>query len=356
MIAPYGTTYERDHDGRLARVIDRAGYVWATLAWDGDRLVRLEVPGAIVDGARIEDPLLGEAHRITSGDATTTMTALDWAAPAQIPTVAAPGRLVAGAGGAILNVIALLAADSGIDPLRYAGRYPTSALFRALARSFRTTATEDDFTAHLSERLGERLGAAGEPIPVDFVPAPLERLGNPHGFLELRVGLERAVIDRVSYEPGGSPARLVELRAELWFGDQVYARVAAFDVHGELLDGPLPLPRCTSEVVGQQFPPALAGALAELVAQAVPAPLAADARRWLATRPVRWADLGARAARAEPDGLAVHAALWQTVGPLGLGRLALALAEALAPVVTTALVAEIEREVDLFTRSPGTGA
>ncbi|MBA3391442.1 MAG: hypothetical protein H0T89_02305, partial [Deltaproteobacteria bacterium] len=72
--------------------------------------------------------------------------------------------------------------------------------------------------------------------------------------------------------------------------------------------------------------------------------------------PVRWADLGARAARAEPDGLVVHAALWQTVGPLGLGRLALALAEALAPVVTTALVAEIEREVDQMTRSSGSGA
>nr|MBA3392284.1 hypothetical protein [Deltaproteobacteria bacterium] len=291
MIAPYGTTYERDDGNRLVRVIDRAGYVWATLSWDGDRLVRLEVPGAIVDGARIDDPLLGEAHRIIGAgakpanagergpDATTTMTALDWAAPAQIPTVAAPGRLVAGAGAAILNVIALLAHDAGIPALRYAGRYPTSALFRALARSFRTTATEDDFTAHLAERLG----GAGDPIPVDFVPAPLERLGNPHGFLELRVGLERAVIDRVSYEPGGSPARLVDLRAELWFGDQVYARVAAFDVHGELLDGPLPIPRCTSEVVGQQFPPALAGALAELVAQAVPAPIAADARRWLAT-------------------------------------------------------------------------
>jgi hypothetical protein len=97
----------------------------------------------------------------------------------------------------------------------------------------------------------------------------------------------------------------------------------------------------TSDVIGVPFPPALAEALAELVAEAVPAPLAADARRWLTTHPIRWADLGARAAATTADGFAVHAALWQRIGPLGLGRLALALAEALAPVVTTAVVAEI---------------
>jgi hypothetical protein len=37
----------------------------------------------------------------------------------------------------------------------------------------------------------------------------------------------------------------------------------------------------------------------------------------------------------------VHAALWERIGPLGLGRLALALAEALAPVATAAIVAAV---------------
>jgi hypothetical protein len=56
---------------------------------------------------------------------------------------------------------------------------------------------------------------------------------------------------------------------------------------------------------------------------------------------VCWADLGARAARELPGngaGFVVHAALWDRIAPLGLGRLALALAEALAPVVAAAVV------------------
>ncbi|MDQ3371080.1 MAG: hypothetical protein M3680_37150, partial [Myxococcota bacterium] len=265
--AAFGTTYELA-DGRLARIVDRTGHVWATLTWNGDQLARLEVPGAVVDGAVISDPLLGGAHAITSGDHTTTMTALDWLRPAEIPTVGAPGRLAPGAGGAILNVIALLAARAKIPALRYAGRYPTTALFHALARSFRTAAFEDAFTASLTDRLAARVLP---PIPIDFSPAPFERLAHPHGFVELRGSLERAVLDRTSYERAGSPARLTDDRADLWFGDRLYAHVATFAPDGALLEGPHPIPRCTSDVIGQEFPAALAGALAELVADAVPA-------------------------------------------------------------------------------------
>jgi hypothetical protein len=96
-------------------------------------------------------------------------------------------------------------------------------------------------------------------------------------------------------------------------------------------------------VIGREFPPALRGALAELGAEAVPAPLAADAHALCAAQALRWADLGARAAREAPDGFAVHAALWDRIAPLGLGRLALALAEALAPAVTAAVVRRAAR-------------
>jgi len=94
-------------------------------------------------------------------------------------------------------------------------------------------------------------------------------------------------------------------------------------------------------VLGAEFPPPLALALAELVAEAVPAPLAADVRAWLVARPIRWADLGARTAQVRSGELCVHAALWERIGPLGLGRLALALAEALAPVATSAVIAAV---------------
>jgi len=337
----YNTTYE-ELAGRLVRVIDRTGQVWATLAWNGDRLARLEVPGATLLGARIEHPLLGEVQAIESR-AVTAMSVIDWARPTEIPAIAAPGRLSSGSGGAILNVIAVLAARAGVPALRYAGPYPTSALWRSLARSFRTTATEAAFTADAADRMLRR---SREPIAIDFAPAPHERIACAGGFVELRDALERAVIDGIAFEPDGSPARLADGRAEIWFGDAPYALVATFGGDGTLVDGPHPIPACTSDVIGKGFPAPLVAAIAELVADAVPAPLAADTRRWIATRPMHWADLGARAARATSGGLELHAAIWQRVGPLGLGRLALALAEALAPVVTVAVVTEISTETE----------
>lgn len=296
--------------GRLVRVVDRGGTTWAELAWDGDRLVRLAVPGAVVDGAVIDDPLLGPAHAIVAGDRTTAMSVIDWARPSEIPAIAAPGRLPPHAGGALLNVIAQLAAHAGVTALRYAGPYPTPALWRALARSFRTTATEDAFTRDAVARMARR---ARDPIAIDFAPAPHDRLAFARGHAELRGGIERVVIDGVAYEPGGSPARLAVhaagAEAQLWFGDVRYAQIASLGRDGapSAIEDP---PRCHADVIGRAFPPPLVTALAELIADAVPAPLAADARGWVAARTVRWADLGARAARlADDEALEVHAAL-----------------------------------------------
>lgn len=346
----HGTQYDLV-SGRLARITDRTGAYHAQLTWNdaADRLVRLAVDGAVVDGAICHHPLLGAAH--TVGD--TAMTALDWARPAEIPAIAAPGRLPLGAGAAILNTIALLARDAGVTALRYAGPYPTAALWRSLARSFRCDADEAAFTAGALDRA---VRVARDPIPIDFAPAPHERIAIPGGFVELRDRLERAVIDGVGYEPGGSPARLVDPtegsvprlavldadpaghHAEVWFGDACYARVATLAADGSVIDGPHPIPACASPVIGCAFPAALRDALAELVADAVPAPLAADARALCAAAGIAWADLGARAAAERPDGFAAHAALWDRIAPLGLARLALALAEALAPVVAAAVV------------------
>jgi hypothetical protein len=338
----HGTIYE-EAGGRLVRVIDRTGVVHAALTWSDpgdplDLLARLAVAGAVVHGAVIEHPLLGAAHAV--GD--TAMTALAWARPTEIPTIAAPGRLPPGAGGAILNTIAVLAQRAGVPALRYAGPYPTPALWRTLARSFRCDADEAAFTAGAVDRA---LRVARDPIAIDFVPAPNQRIAIAGGFVELRDHLERAVIDGITYEPGGSPARLIDAggdhHAEIWFGDAPYARVATLAPDGRLIAGPHAVPPCASPVIGRAFPLALRVAIAELVADAVPAPIATAARELCAAQALRWADLGARAAREAPDGLAVHAALWDRIAPLGLGRLALALAEALAPVVTRAVVQRV---------------
>ena len=329
----YDTIYE-PAAGRLTRVVDRTGVTWAALTWREDQLERLVMTHIVVDGAVVNHPLLGPAHIVGN----TAMSALDWARPGEIPVMAEPGRLPPGAGVAILNVIALLAQRAGISRLRYAGPYPTAALWTSLARSFRCAADEAAFTADAAERA---LRVARDPIAIDFVPAPHERIAIAGGHVELRDGLERVVLDGVSYQPDGSPARLVgdaaAWHAEIWFGDAPYARVATLTTDGQLV-ARAAIPPCTSAVVGRAFPEALRRAIAELVADAVVAPLAGAARALLTAQPLRWGDLGARAAREDADGFAVHAALWDRVAPLGLGRLALALAEALAPVVSLAIV------------------
>lgn len=335
----HGTVYEAQDD-RLVRVIDHTGAIHAELLWgpDSGQLIRLIVANATVDGRVITHPLLGDAHVVAG----TAMTALDWQYPTEIPAIAEPGRIPSGAGSAILNTIAILARRSGVQALRYAGPYPTPALWRTLARSFRTTASEGEFTVGGLDRA---LRVARDPIAIDFVPAPHERVAVAGGFVELRAHLERAVIAGIAYEPSDRAARLVAaaagsdaLACEIWFGDAPYARVATLAPDGALLDGPHPIPRCASPVLGREFPAPLRGAIAELVADAVPSPLADAARAFCATHPVRWADLGAHAAADAEEAFLVHAALWDRIAPLGLGRLALALAEALAPVVTQALV------------------
>ena len=322
----------------LERITDRTGFTWAELEWRDGALVRLAVPGATVAGVIVRDPLLGDAHAIACERSTTTMSAIDWARPREIPAIAAPDRLSPGSGGAILNVIAVLARRAGVASLRYAGPYPTHELWRTLARSFRTSAHEADFTDGAIDRM---IRIARDPMAIEFVPAPHDRVAVERGHVELRGAVERAVIDGVAYVCDGSPARLTDGRAELWFGDAPYARIATFADDGSIVEGPHAIPRCTSAVLAKPFPPALVVAIAELAAEVVAAPLAADVRAWLGSRSIRWDDVGACVARAERDAVVVHAAIWERVAPLGLGRLALALAEALAPVATRAVLDEV---------------
>ncbi|HUJ56932.1 MAG TPA: hypothetical protein VLX92_00410 [Kofleriaceae bacterium] len=296
----------------------------------------------VVRGDVVSHPLLGAAHVIEhAGRAITAISAIDWDCPATIPAIAAPGALPPGSGAALLNELARRAVAARIPALRYAGPYPTPALWRALARSFRTTGDEAAFTADV---LGRALRLARDELPIDFAPAPHQRIAFARGFCERRDGIERAVIDGVAYEPGGSPARLVDQRAaELWFGDACYARIAELGDEGLPRGEPAAPPALDDAVIGQGFPPALRAALAELVGDVVVMPLADDARALVAASPIAWADLGARAARSRGDGFEIHGALWRCIAPLGMARLALAIAEALAPVVTGAIIARVQR-------------
>ena len=263
------------------------------------------------------------------------MSAVDLESPTELPIIAEPAKLPPGAGAFLINRIA----ERARHPLRYAGPYPTPALYRALLRSFRASADETTFC---DDVLGRALRLARDEVPVDFAPAPHVRVTFERGFTEARDGVERAVIDGVSYEPDAPLARLVEHRAELWFGTVRYAHVATFARTGSLVDGPHAIAASTSAVIGQEFPPPLRAAIAELIAEVVPAPLVVAAREIVTRRTIIWSDLGARGARRTPTGFEVHAAIWQHVSPLGLAHVALALADVLAPVVAQAIVAELQ--------------
>jgi hypothetical protein len=291
---------------------------------------RIEVGGISVVCERVSHPLLGDAHVIEhAGAPITAMTAIDWDHPTRIPAIAAPGKLPPHAGGALLNELARRATQ----PLRYAGPYPTPGLYRALARSFRASADEATFTKDLLQRAAT---LATDEVPVDFTPAPHTRVANPHGHAEVRDGVERVVVDGIAYDRDGSPARLDGLHAEVWFGDETWARVATFDAGGALVSGPHAIPRADSKVIGTAFPPPLLSALSSLVSDLVPLALPVELRQ------VTWADLGARAARRTDTGYEVHVALWERLAPHGMARLALGLAEALAPVVTFDLVRQLQ--------------
>jgi len=343
--------------GRLVAVTDRDGCVHAELVWHGDTAqvtVALVKGGAmlVVDTAE-HDALFGRAHPIVvvTGDVRerrTTCSPIDWRAPRRIPAIAAPAMLPPGAGSAVLNLIAIAAADAAVTALRYAGPYPTDALWYALGHSFRTSGEREAFVAGAADRA---LRLSHDEIPIDFAPAPFERAWIDGGEVHLRDGVvQRVRINGVLYAPRGTPGRLVaidggKLAAEVWFGDRPWSRVAVLDADGRIIDGPYPVTACTSAVIGTKFPRALRVALADVVADLVAPPLADSARGVLADEDITWADCGAAAARAMSTGLEVHAALWERLAPLGMARLAAALAEALAPVVAARAQARLAAAV-----------
>ncbi len=116
----------------------------SALEWAADgRLTRasLRCPDGgwvTIEPGRGEPGPWGASDLVTrDGRALTRFAALDWARVDRIPALAEPARLPPGAGTAILNLVARLAADQGARALRYDAPYPTEALFLALLESFR---------------------------------------------------------------------------------------------------------------------------------------------------------------------------------------------------------------------------
>jgi hypothetical protein len=113
---------------------------------------------------------------------------LPYGAVTFIPTLAEPARLPPGAGTAVLNLVATLAADQGRPLLAYAGPYPGEELFLALLESFRyETAGDDPLGAFRRGELAWR-------------PAPHERLFTRDGtYVQLRERVEKVVREGRTY-------------------------------------------------------------------------------------------------------------------------------------------------------------
>ncbi len=199
--------------GLRALEVDPRGAVTAALArgprgdlreaWLG--LMDGSAVGLVPGGAR--HPLWGPSDRIVharAAEAPTTVTlatGLDWQAVDRIPAVAEPGRLPAGSGSALLNLLAALAEDQGQSALRYRGPYPTEQLFWSLTESFEVTGGADALARFLAGAEGTFARGAAEEVPVDWRPAPHERRLVADGLAaQLRDGVERIVWQDRSYQ------------------------------------------------------------------------------------------------------------------------------------------------------------
>src|SRR5262249_19398289 len=179
----HGTTVCYADVARRRRLLelDRHGTLLLALRWHDTTLAEARVripdrtwlrvePRAAAGAPWGRSDRLYHARTIRErGEALSDFDALDWTAIDRIPTLAEPARLPAGAGTAVLNVIASLARDQGRGFLRYPGPYPTEQLFTTLLDSFHYDVTSDDpLAAFMRGALAWR-------------PAPHERVFTPEG-------------------------------------------------------------------------------------------------------------------------------------------------------------------------------
>jgi len=132
---------ERDRNGAVLTVLrwtddGQLGHAWIKIADDSWVMIepraRYEPPWGLCDR------LWHAVHPTAAAHVPlTTFEALAYEAIDRIPVLMEPARLPAGAGAAVLNLVAALAADQGRARIEYRGPYPTEQLFLVLLESFR---------------------------------------------------------------------------------------------------------------------------------------------------------------------------------------------------------------------------
>lgn len=265
---------ELDRDGALVGALRwdwRPALVAAVVRTAGGDWIEVEPRGAAHPGWGISDRLwrLADGPGGLSRSPLTVFEAVDWASIDRIPPLAEPARLPPGAGTAVLNLLACLAADQGVERLAYRGPYPTEALFAALLESFRFLGDDPDPLRRFLEG------------GLEWTPAPHERrFPRPDLCLQLRDGVEKVVLRGRAYyrarwqtvtRPAPRRVRDTEedVRCSLWALGAAIEDHVVLDRAGELLAVTPPAldPRPPASLGA----PVAAGLAALLRAQSAPA-------------------------------------------------------------------------------------
>jgi hypothetical protein len=195
----------------------------------------------------------------------TIFQSLDYEQLDLVPPLAAPRLLPAGAGTAILDLLAGLMKDQGVARVRYRGPYPTEQLFTALLESFR-------YDPAVADPLERFLDGA----QLDWLPAPHERHHVTSEItVQLRHAIDKVVLDgRTFYRPDWQGVIRREPRLVRAEGDRIVCSLWALgrsiedrlvlDRSGEVLDAPAPAP---DREPAAPAPPVWGPALAELIAR-----------------------------------------------------------------------------------------
>jgi hypothetical protein len=301
---------------------DRRGHVTAALAWDDDgrlawatcraadgRMIGIE-PGAA------SHPAWGRSDRLwlvadepgwRPERALTVFQAVDWSRPAAIPALAEPARLPAGAGTAVLDLLAGVMRDRDVARVRYQGPYPTEALFEALLESF-----------HYDPNARSPLDAFVTGEALDWTPAPHERHHVAPGVcVQLRAEVDKVVLAGAAfYRPDWQAVIRREPRVVRKDGERVICSLWALgrpledrlilDRSGEVLETPAPRSDLRPPA---PMPPVWTSALAELIARESPPILAAPIRAALRAVDLEWGSVPGDLVRVEPGRMRVSRAL-----------------------------------------------
>ena len=345
---PHGTVVVRESPpggGPPRRILERDGHgaVLTELRWAEDgRLAHAWIKIADDSWIMIEpratyqppwglcDRLWHAVHPTAAAHVPlTTFEALAWEAIDRIPVLMEPARLPAGAGAAVLNLVAALAADEGRTSLEYRGPYPTEQLFLTLLESFRYHTTEaDPLAAFMAGRF-------------EWSPAPHERAcPSPGVTVHLRGRVEKVVWrERLYYRPDWqgvhrhAPRRVRDadgaVVCSLWaLGEPIedHLRLDPDGTHVEVIAP------ARTDLAPRRFPPAVLASVASAAAALGAAPLAPFVRKIAAACELTWSSLDGHLVTAERTHLRVSHALGVALtrrlqaAPTRAHRLALSLA------------------------------